>query len=243
MGTGTDSGATGQCPTGAIFCTGFEEGTIPDAAVFYPAYEQATISTYMTVDDTVGNHGSSHSLKVTPGTNFSQMLGVMTGTPTFWTRVYIMTDSVNTSAVTGHDTFVAGIDDTANGGTLANAGDPNNGDAVRVGEHECQLEINRMVGDTEILSDAVNGVSDYVCAGGVTFSPGTWYCLETLYDGPDSTIRVFVNGSEVTGLHTTDWGPFVYDMFKFGFENYSGTPRNMWYDDIVIATQQVGCFP
>jgi hypothetical protein len=242
VGTGADSDASGQCPAGAIFCTGFEDGAIPAAAVFYPAYEQSTLSTYMTVDGTVGNNGSSHSLKVTPGSNFSQMLGVKTGTPTFWTRVYIMTETVNTNAVTGHDTFVAGIDDTANGGTLANAGDPNNGDAVRVGEHECQLEINRMVGDTEILSDAVDGGSNYVCAGGVVLVPGTWYCLETFYDGPNSTVRVFVNGSE-TALHTTSWGPFAYDMFKFGFENYSGTPRTIWYDDVAIATEQVGCFP
>jgi hypothetical protein len=30
-------------------------------------------------------------------------------------------------------------------------------------------------------------------------------------------------------------------MFKFGFENYGGTTRNLWYDDVVIAPQQVGC--
>jgi hypothetical protein len=252
VATGNDSGTTlgdggtstaGQCPADAIFCTGFEDGTIPGAAVFYPAYQQATISTYMTVDGTVGNHGSAHSLKVTPGSNFSQMLGVKTGAPTFWTRVYLMTATVDTSAVTGHDTFVAGIDDTANGGTLANSGDPNNGEQVRIGEHECQLELNRNSDDKEILSDAVDGGSNYVCAGGITFSPSTWYCLETLYDGPNSTVRVFVDGSEVSALHVTDWGPYVYDMFKFGFENYSGTPRTIWYDDIAIAPQQVGCFP
>jgi hypothetical protein len=198
---------------------------------------------YMTVDGTMGNHGSAHSLKVTPGTNFSQMLGVKTSVPTFWTRVYLRTETVNTSAVTGHDTFVAGVDDGANGGTLANAGDPNNGEQVRIGEHECQLELNRKSDDKEILSDAVGGVSNYVCSGGVTFSPATWYCVETLYDGPNSTVRVFVDGAEVTALHVTNWGPHMYDMFKFGFENYSGTSRNLWYDDIAIAPQQIGCFP
>jgi hypothetical protein len=233
----------GQCPANAIFCTGFEDGTIPAAAVYYPAYQQSMTSTYMTVDGTMGANGSAHSLKVTPGTNFSQMLGVKTGVSTFWTRVYVQTATVDTSAVMGHDTFIEGVDDTANGGTLANAGDPNNGEQIRVGEHECQIELNRKSDDKEILSDAVDGSSDYVCAGGIGFDTGTWYCVETLYDGPNSTVRVFVNGAEVTGLHVADWGPYTYDMFKFGFENYSGTPRNIWYDDVAIAPQQIGCFP
>jgi hypothetical protein len=248
------SGGTtaGQCPANAIFCADFEDGKIPSAAVFYPAYQRTMISTYMNVDGTMGNHGSTHSLRVTPWSqpmmmspNFSQMLGVMTGKSTFWTRVYLRTGapSTSTSMVMGHDTFVAGIDDSANGGSLANAGDPNNGEQVRVGEHSCQLEVNRRSNDNEVLSDAVGGVSNYTCAGGVTFAPDTWYCLETFYDGPNSTVRVFVNGSEVTGLHITTWGPYAYDMFKFGFENYSGTPRNIWYDDVAIATQQIGCFP
>jgi hypothetical protein len=198
---------------------------------------------YMTVDGTMGNHGSAHSLKVTPGTNFSQMLGVMTGKSTFWTRVYLRMTTTGTSTVMGHDTFVAGVDDSANGGSLANAGDPNNGEQIRVGEHECQLEVNRRSNDNEVLSDAVGGVSNYVCAGGIAFATDTWYCLETFYDGPNSTLRVFVNGTESNALHVTTWGPYAYDMFKFGFENYSGTPRTIWYDDVAIATQQIGCFP
>jgi hypothetical protein len=223
-------GATGACPANAIFCADFESGSIPSAAVYFPAYQQSTIATYMTVDATVA-HGGSHSLKVTPGSNFSQMLGVVTGTPTFWTRVYLRQD-INTSTVMGHDTFVAATDAD---------GDPNNGEHIRIGEHSCQLELNRKSDDKEILSDALNGSSNYTCGGGITFMPNTWYCVEALYDGPNSTVRVFVDSTEVTALHVTDWGPYTYKMFKFGFENYGGTPRNLWYDDVVIAPQQVGC--
>lgn len=198
--------------------------------MFFPAYQQSMLATYMNVDATVA-HGGTHSLKVTPGSNFSQMLGVMTGTPTFWTRMYLRQD-INTNTVTGHDTFVTATDSN---------GDPNMGAQIRVGEHSCQLELNRASDDKEILSDATNGTSNYTCAGGITFAPNTWYCLETFYDGPNSTVRVFVNSTEVTALHVTDWGPFTYDMFKFGFENYGGTGRNLWYDDVVIAPTQVGC--
>lgn len=223
-------GATGACPANAIFCEDFEAGSIPTKAVFFPTYQQSMMATYMAVDATVA-HGGTHSLKVMPGSNFSTMLGVMTGTPSFWTRVYLRQD-VNTNTVTGHDTFINATDGD---------GDPNDGNQIRVGEHSCQLEINRKSDDKEILSNAVNGMSNYACSGGITFAPNTWYCVETFYDGPNSSVRVFVNSTEVTALHVTDWGPFTYDMFKFGFENYGGTARNLWYDDVVIAPTQVGC--
>ena len=240
--TGTGgSVVTGQCPANAIFCATFENGQLPSGATFYPAYQQSTMSTYVSVDATVGANGSAHSLKVTPGSNFSQMLGVPTTVSSFWATMYIRSD-IDTSTVSGHDTFVAGIDDSANGGTLTDAGDPNNGEAIRIGEHECQLEINRKSDDKEVLSDAVNGTSNYTCAGGVTFSKDVWYCLEIFYDGPNSAVQVYVNGTQATGLAVTGWGPYNYDMFKFGFENYGGTARNIWYDDVAITKSKIGCF-
>jgi hypothetical protein len=245
-GTGGTTGTggsvvAGQCPANAIFCATFEDGQLPGGATFYPAYQQSTMSTYVSVDATVGANGSGHSLKVTPGSNFSQMLGVPTTVSSFWATMYIRSD-IDTSTVSGHDTFVAGIDDSANGGTLTDAGDPNNGEAIRIGEHECQLEINRKSDDKEVLSDAVNGTSNYTCAGGVTFSKDVWYCLEIFYDGPNSAVQVYVNGTEATGLAVTGWGPYNYDMFKFGFENYGGTARNIWYDDVAITKSKIGCF-
>jgi hypothetical protein len=224
------AGASGQCPSGAIFCADFESGSIPTQAVYYPDYQRSMSSMYMAVDSTVA-HGGTHSLKVTPGGNFSQMLGVMTGTATFWTRVYLRSE-VDTVTVSGHDTFVLATDGN---------GDPNAGQHIRIGEHSCQLEINRKTDDKEILSDAVNGNSMYMCSGGIAPMKNTWYCLEVFYDGPNSTVRVFVDGTESTALHVTDWGPYTYDMFKFGFENYGGTARNIWYDDVAIATQRIGC--
>ena len=240
--TGTGgSVVAGQCPANAIFCATFENGQLPSGATFYPAYQQSTMSTYVSVDATVGANGSAHSLKVTPGSNFSQMLGVPTTVSSFWATMYIRSD-IDTSTVSGHDTFVAAIDDSAAGGTLTSAGDPNNGEAIRIGEHECQLEINRKSDDKEVLSDAVNGTSNYTCAGGVTLSKDVWYCLEIFYDGPNSAVQVYVNGTEATGLHVTGWGPYNYDLFKFGFENYGGTARTIWYDDVAITKSKIGCF-
>jgi len=236
MSSGGTSGSigggspTGACPANAIFCADFESGSIPSAAVYSPAYQQTTMATYMAVDATVA-HGGSHSLKVTPGGNFSQMLNVTTGAARFWTRFYLRQD-INTNTVMGHDTFVAATDPSANTGNALD---------IRIGEHECQLELNRSSDDKEILSDAVDGNSSYTCAGGTVFAPNTWYCVEALYDGPNSSVRVFVNSAEVSALNVTDWGPYAYQTFKFGFENYGGTTRTLWYDDVAIAPQQIGC--
>jgi hypothetical protein len=229
--TGTGGASPGACPANAIFCADFEDGAIPSKAVFTTEAYPPNVSTYMTVDATVA-HGGTKSLKVNP-TAQTQMLGVATGTPTFWTRLYLRSDA-DTATVMGHDTFVFATDGN---------GSLNTGQNVRIGEHSCQVELNRSSDDKEILSDAVNGTSAYMCSGGITFAAGTWYCLEVFYDGPRSEVRVFVDSNEVTALHVTDWGPYTYDIFKFGFENYSGSPRGIWYDDVAIAPQRIGCLP
>jgi hypothetical protein len=227
-GTGGAGGASvaGACPAGAIFCADFEDGSIPSQATFATNNYPPTVGNYFTVDGTMAHRGT-HALKVTP-TAQTQTLAVTTGVATFWTRVYLRSLDVDTSAVTGHDTFVFATD--ANG--------VNN---VRVGEHSCQLELNSAPtngAETELVSSGA-----YMCSGGVAFARNTWYCLEVFYDGPNGEVRVFVDGTEVGPLHATGWGPFAYTAFKFGFESYGGTARTLWYDDVAVATQRIGCYP
>lgn len=176
----------------------------------------------MTLDSTVA-HGGSRSVKVT-GTDFSQMLGVAVPSK-FWGRVYLRSD---TDIQMGHNTYVA-----AGTGT----GDPNEGTYIRIGEHQCQLELNRNTDDKELLS---NG-GTYMCEGGVKLLKDAWYCLEFYYDGPGSETRVFVDGSEVAALHATDWGPYEYKIFKLGFEKYHGAAKTLWYDDLALGPEQLHC--
>ncbi len=221
-GAGTaNGGVASPCGTGSIFCTDFEAPAIPAAAVYFPAYQRAT-QTFVALDTAVF-HGGKQALKVT-GTDSSQMLAV-TVPSKFWGRVYLRSD---TDIQEGHDTYIAA-------GT--GAGDPNDGTYIRVGEHECQLELNRSTDDKELLS---NG-GQYMCSGGVKLLKDTWYCLEFYYDGPGKETRIFVDGAEVLALHTTDWGPYEYKVFKFGYEKYGGSPKTLWYDDLAIAAEQVHC--
>ncbi len=221
-GGSSGSGGVGSpCGNGSLFCTDFEAASIAPELLFYPEYLRAT-QMFVKLDTTVF-HGGKQALKVS-GTDYSQMLGVAVPSK-FWGRVYLRSD---TDIQQGHNTYV-----TAGTGT----GDPNDGTYIRIGEHQCQLELNRNTDDKELLS---NG-GQYACSGGVKLLKDTWYCLEFYYDGPGQETRVFVDNTEVTALHTTDWGTLDYKIFKLGFEKYHGAAKTLWYDDLAIATEQVGC--
>lgn len=222
--TGADEpGGAGCDAAGVAFCSDFEADSLPAEFQFFPEYQRDNIANFVTIDSTHAVSGS-RSVKVV-GSEFSQMLGVETPGSTFWGRVYLRSD---TDIQSGHNTYVAATDGD---------GDPNNGEHIRIGEHQCQLEVNRRTDDAEKLS---NG-GTYECSGGVKLSANTWYCLEFFYDGPGSTVQVFVDGTEVPELHVTDWGPYDYKLFKFGFEKYHGGAKTLWYDDLALGSQRVGC--
>jgi hypothetical protein len=220
-GTGGASGGSSPCGTGSIFCTDFDADAIPPQLTFFPEYLRAT-QTFITLDSAV-THQGKHALKVT-GKDYSQMLGVVVPSK-FWGRVYLRSA---TDIQSGHNTYVA-----AGTGT----GDPNDGTYIRIGEHQCQLELNRNTDDKELLS---NG-GQYMCEGGVKLLKDTWYCLEFYFDGPGQETRVLVDGTEVSALHTTDWGTYDYKIFKLGFEKYHGDAKTLWYDDLAIAAEQLHC--
>ncbi len=220
-GGGQATAGTGPCPANALLCSDFEDDAIPPELVFFPEYLRAT-QTFVTLDQAVSHRGT-RSLKVT-GTNFSQMLGA-TVPSSFWGRVYLRSDS---DIQQGHNTYVAA-------GT--GSGDPNEGTYLRIGEHQCQLELNRNTDDKELLS---NG-GTYSCEGGVKLLKDTWYCLEFQFDGPGQQTRVFVDGAEVTALHTTDWGSYEFRVLKLGFEKYHGAEKTLWYDDLALSTTQLHC--
>lgn len=209
---------------GLSFCTDFEVDALPAELEYFPEYQRENIANFVTIDSTA-SHSGTRSARFA-GIEFSQMLGVATPGPTFWGRVYLMSD---TDIQNGHNTYVAATDGT---------GDPNDGEHIRIGEHQCQLEVNRKSDDAEQLS---NG-GEYVCSGGFEMTANTWYCLEFFYDGPGSELQVFVDGTEIPELHNTTWGPYDYSLFKFGFEKYHGDNKNLWYDDVALGSERIGCF-
>lgn len=223
-GSGGAGGSKVNDPcSSAWFCSGFEEGTIPSELVFYPEYLRAQIDDFVQTDGATA-HDGAYSLRIT-GMGFSQMLGIPTSEATFWARLYLRT---NPESLDPHSSYVLATD---------GSGDPNDGEAIRVGEHKCQLELNRKTDDAELLS---NG-GTYECSGGIQLTADTWYCLEAFYDGVNGEVRIFVDGSEVPALHARDWGPYDYALFKFGFESYHGASKTVWYDDVGVGPERLGC--
>jgi hypothetical protein len=146
----------------------------------------------------------------------------------FWIRV-------SEELPSGHGTFVeAGPDDLKNE------------NEIRVGFHVNQLEVNRMPGDAEQLS---NGGDYNSPTTGIHFVKMTWHCLEVAFDGGHDELRVWFEGNEVPQLHVTDWNRGdvgwspTYASIRFGYEMYGSPPLQVWYDDVAIGTQRIGCQP
>ena len=198
-------------------CDGFEGGAL-DAR-----YREINFGPSAVSLDTTRAHTGTTSVKV-QSTNFTQMLATPVPGPRFYVRVYLTSD---TPMNPGHNTYInAGEGD----------GDPNHGEWIRVGEHREQLELNRKSDDKELLSSG-----DYNSLEGATqLAADQWYCLEVLYDGPGSEVRVWIDDVEVSKLHATDWTA-NYETFKFGYERYHGPDKTLWYDDLVLATERIGC--
>jgi hypothetical protein len=218
-GGGEDAPAGGDvCGRADVaVCDGFEGGAL-DAR-----YREINFGPSAVSLDTTRAHTGTTSVKV-QSTNFTQMLATPVPGPRFYARVYLTSD---TPMNPGHNTYInAGEGD----------GDPNHGEWVRVGEHREQLELNRKSDDKELLSSG-----DYNSLEGATqLAADRWYCLEVLYDGPGSEVRVWVDDVEVAEFHATDWTA-DYETFKFGYERYHGPDKTLWYDDLVLATERIGC--
>jgi hypothetical protein len=231
-GTSGGAGAGGAgdpCSSrqGLIFCDTFEgaTSTVPPA----PWTTTGTV----TVDSTTPAHSGQKSIHIGDTTNDYDTLLILhdaavlpTAAGRFYVRVF-MQISMPMSAQ--HNTFILS-DLFANQGA---------GNALRLGEDDNMLMFT-LDGDTHAaLSNA-----DYYSDGnlpGIQFTPGAWTCLEMLLDSKKPEIDVWVGGVEVPDLHHTDFPIDDYDNLRFGFEKYAGPAMDIWYDDIAVGTQPIGC--
>lgn len=215
-GSTGDPSATGCESVDWVWCDDFESG-------LDPSYVPWIIGEGTVAVDGTRAHSGTGSLRAT-GLGFTTMLGIPVPGPVFHGRVYLTSD---TPMNEGHNTYIAAGEGT---------GDPNTGEWIRIGEHRQQLEINRRSDDAELLSSG-----DYnSLEGAVQLQPDVWYCLEFRYDGPGREVQIWVDGVEVESLHATDWGA-DYATFKLGYERYHGPDKTLWYDDLALDVDRVGC--
>jgi hypothetical protein len=232
---GPDAQSTGPCAAaGLLACDDFESMTVGVAPTGYVLESGGGAPGEISVTDQTA-HGGRHSVFVN-GDTFSSLF-TKKGPPVFpqpsnsyYVRFWIR---VSDEFPSGHATFVeAGPDDTKNE------------NEIRIGFHVNQLEVNRMPGDAEQLS---NGGNYNDPTSGIHFVETTWHCLEVLFDGGNDELRVWFEGNEVPELHVTDWNRGdvgwspTYAAIRFGYEMYGSPPMQVWYDDIAIGTARIGC--
>jgi len=186
----------------------------------------------LTVDGTTPAHSGSKSIKVHAGDNDFDTLFAYHDTAVlpapsgrFFVRAYMR---LGRAMAGGHNSFII-ADPFAMQGT---------GNNVRLGEMNAMLMYTIMGDGHGALSN-----KNYYNDGkpGIAFAPATWVCLEMLLDRARPEIDVWVDGVEVPDLHHTDWALDNYDTVRFGFEKYAGPGIDIWYDDIAIGTERIGC--
>lgn len=218
--------ATGQCPADATFCSGFEESAIPAGATYHPGYQAKDWANYIAFDGAV-THAGTHALKVKPGAGGYdwRMLGVPAPGPTFWVRLYMRSD-VDIGQAEHNAYFQA----------MTGDGEPNTGDNVEVAEQYCQVVLN--LHDDVVLS---KGGSTACGSGGVLLPKNTWHCMEAYFDGTKGVVQVYANGNTI--IDKAGWTKLTYKTFSFGFLSFHGPARTMWYDDVAVAPERIGCGP
>jgi hypothetical protein len=234
-GAGTAAGGSGgggnpcAARSGLRFCDDFEAKSVGAFATAAPWVLQGGA---ITIDGTTPAHSGSKSVKVHATDNDFDTLFVLhdsTILPApngrFFLRAYLR---LSRAMAGGHNSYII-ADPFAMQGT---------GNNVRIGEMNSML-MYTIMGDGHGALSNQNYYNDN--KPGVAFTPLTWVCLEVLIDHSRPEIDVWVDGTEVPDLHHTDWPLDTYDSVRFGFEKYAGPAIDIWYDDIAIGTERIGC--
>jgi hypothetical protein len=120
----------------------------------------------------------------------------------------------------------------------------------------------RMGGQNQILMwnrESDDATLPALSPAGVAMSvePATdqWLCVEFMVDGPGGLLDTWVDGVAVEGLRVDgtptpdvdqqwlnkpDWHPSLVDL-KLGWEAYAGQALTLWFDDVALGAQRIGC--
>jgi hypothetical protein len=230
---GAAGGAAGPCTApGLTFCSDFEGLTTGAAPSGMGLGTHLNGNGTVVVDAATPAHSGTKSIKVN-ATGY-QTFFKLTGTPVFpamngklFVRVYVRLGAAMTG---GHNTyFEAGLDAASDAPY-----------ETRVGVMNEMLMINQPNGDRGFLSNE-NYYVDHL--PGTVIPATTWTCVESFFDTPASTVSFWVEGVDVPDLHRTDWQQEAYDALRFGYEKYAGPDAELWYDDLAVGNERIGCFP
>jgi hypothetical protein len=257
---GASSGSGGDAYSGTIivtdaFDTG-DNGAQPDPAKWaaYGEFEQGS-----PVLDSARSHSPPNSARATPSTGggLGSFLVPASTLPNklpapenrFYVRVWMSWEKA-TPEVSGHGGFIVGASSRDNSGTEARLGISNPGFAPIL---DMNLQ-NPMDGGGGEVTRFSNGYTTGGNPGeypemGFQFEATRWYCVEVLFNGSGHEFQVWVDDVEVPNMHITDFGTNAprtmwspsYSFLKIGGQDYGSQLGSIWYDDVFVGTEPIGC--
>jgi hypothetical protein len=255
-GADASSGPDGAC-TGDIVCDDFE--SYPADAPPTSPWTVAAPNGSATID-TSKAHSGAKSVKITvPASSGSTSTMIrlrssglpVTGNVLFG-RMMFWLDAAPTASV--HWTFIDGQGAVADGGYSA---------IYRYGGQMPLSDSNGNFVGSQFIANyetpgSYNGIgpgSDCYRNAAEVVPVGAWACAEWEFDGPNDTMRFWLNGAPVDDLTVVGTGdgcvrndatfPWTAPLFRqidLGWESYQADDaRTLWIDDVAVATTRIGC--
>jgi hypothetical protein len=217
-------------------------GATPDATKWSVFNGAATGADPNTVSvSTEQAHSGTRSIKVDVK-NAGAMLMTKVGLPPASGAIYyrawarFTNGAASTATWTPHVTFIEA------GGLLDN-GDVDQGDEARLGAMAGKLAANLSQGDG--LSPNPFTMPCALCSNPP--ASGNWVCLEGLFDVTNKKIAAWLDGVQVVKADSAaDWHaastyPMALERVGFGWEAYGSVANTVYYDDIALGSERIGC--
>ncbi|MFD2765382.1 cellulose-binding domain-containing protein [Micromonospora eburnea] len=225
---------------GAVLCDGFENqtGSAPtgDWSVAQPDCSGAGAA----VVDTTTVHAGTRAIRINGAGGYCNHVFVRSNrdlsslSTLRYGRVWVR----HTTALPADHVTLLAMTDAADG----------NRD-LRMGGQNGALQWNRASDDATLPEQSPAGV-----ALSVPLPTGRWSCVEFMVDGNTGQLRTWLDGVAVAGLtadgvptHDIDgqwynrtWRPRLTD-FKLGWESYGGAADTLWFDDVALGANRIGC--
>ena len=248
----------GQCAN-RVVCDDFEATAVggPPSPTLWPSAKPGDCSSgvsTVTIDDAQA-HSGMHSVKVVGGPAYCDH-AFFVNTSAFpavgqdvFVRFFVrfagasgaMAPNAFAIGQMAHETFMRMADSTANGQHL------------RLGGWNEILAWNRESDGATLPLDVATG-SPSVQMESVVPMTDTWTCVELHVSESKGTIDTWVDGNEVTDLvedgtqgsqatqtwQNPMWRPMFTD-FELGWESYDNETATLWFDDVIIDKQRIGC--
>lgn len=245
--TTTDPGSTSLPPASDCadlpLCDDFEglaPGAPPDPARWTISSPNCSGAGTLAIDTAVAHSGAA-SVRVDGGGGYCDHVFIAHSAalaglgPRVYGRVFVRLEA---ALGQGHVTFMT-LKDSADGDK-----------DLRMGGQSEIFMWNRESDDATLPALSPAGIAQSTAP-----TPGAWTCVEFAIDGSLGELTTWVDGLEIAGLRvdaepTPDidqpwhgkpgWKPALTD-FKLGWESYAGQTMTLYFDDVALAADRIGC--